>query len=492
MPKGRALQQIIYELMKMQIEFGMHRCGDSLPTIKEASTYFLASVDTVRLAYLRLKEEGYITLKTCVGATVKIQYTDEEIRQNFRQYFSCRREPLLAFSKSTGMLANFVQWFALKTATRENLDELERLSRIKDIAPIYRMSRQLQLLYSPLGNDMLLQLLWHLFLFFQGPLVSIRQNLQPINAGVSPLLDMIRAVRVKDWEALWNAGEASTEKYSKGLQTFYQKYIPQESGCEQIGFSWNVYKKTSQVCYSLCTELLIAIREGVYPVGGYLPTPQTLAMEKQVSLNTVRRTIALLNKLKATQSVNGVGTKVLSSLDSAAYCDLTDPLIQKRLLEFLQCFHILAFSCRDCAQITITSISSHSRSQWIKKLEKIKQSDNYNSLLYTNYEFISHNAPYPLICTVYTELTRQFFWGFPLWNLHGDRKQMNRYFLPYLESMIDSLARADAAGFSACLENLQIAETGYIARYLSGLGIREAEAIILPHRDDSNCNSSYN
>ena len=76
MSNGRELQQIIYELLKTQIEFGMHRCGDSLPTIKEASLYFLASVDTVRLAYLRLKEEGYITLRTCVGATVKIRFTD--------------------------------------------------------------------------------------------------------------------------------------------------------------------------------------------------------------------------------------------------------------------------------------------------------------------------------------------------------------------------------------------------------------------------------
>ncbi|MBU9726987.1 GntR family transcriptional regulator [Diplocloster modestus] len=484
MSKGRELQQIIYELLKTQIEFGMHRYGDSLPTIKDASTYFLASIDTVRLAYLRLKEEGYITLRTCVGATVKIQYTDEEIRQNFGYYFSCRKESLLVFSQSVGILANFAQWFALKIATRENLDELERLSRQKDISPIYRMSRQLQLLYSPLGNDLLLQLLWQMFLYFQAPLVSISQNLQPINAGTSPFLNMISSVRENDWESLWDAVKLSTEKYSDGLRIFYNKYIPQHSSCKQIDFSWSIYKKTSQVCYSLCMDLLLAFYEGVYPVGSYLPSPKKLAAEKQVSLNTVRRTIALLNKLGATMSVNGVGTKVLPPLNGAENCDFMDPLIQKRLLEFLQSLHILAFSCRDCAQITLDSISGRSRGQWLQKLEKIKQSDIYDNLIYTNYEFISLHAPYPAICAVYAELTRQLLWGFPLRNLHGDREQTNSYYLPYLESLIDFLARADTAGFSACLEELQIAETGYVARYLSRLGMREAAAIVLPYRGD--------
>lgn len=482
MSNGRELQQIIYELLKTQIEFGMHRCGDSLPTIKEASLYFLASVDTVRLAYLRLKEEGYITLRTCVGATVKIRFTDEEIRENYRHYFSSRRESMLVFSQSAGMLANFVQWFALKTATGENLDELEWLAIHKEISPIYRMSRQIQLLYSPLGNDLILRLFWQMFLFFQAPLVSIRQNLQPINTSDSPLLDMIRDVREKDFDALWDDGLMTAKSYSDGLLKFYEENIPEDNGCKQIGFSWSIYKKASQICYSLCMEILMAIQAGVYPVGSYLPPPQTFAREKQISLNTVRRAIALLNKFGATQSVNGVGTRVLPPLDGAVNCDFTDPIIQKRLLEFLQSLHILAFTCRDCARTTIDSLSVSLREQWLQKMERIRQSDLYDAVIYFSNEMICRHAPYPVIRTVYAELNRQLFWGFPLRNLHGDREQTNLYFLPNLELLIDALARADAAGFSACLEELLITETGFVARFLSGLGIKEAAELVLPSR----------
>ena len=58
MQREMELQQIIFHIIETQIKFGGHRYGDQLPTLREASSYFLASLDTVRLAYLRLKREG--------------------------------------------------------------------------------------------------------------------------------------------------------------------------------------------------------------------------------------------------------------------------------------------------------------------------------------------------------------------------------------------------------------------------------------------------
>lgn len=48
------LQQIIYKTLAVQIEFGVYRFEEQLPTIEEASQLFLVSTDTVRSAYLRL------------------------------------------------------------------------------------------------------------------------------------------------------------------------------------------------------------------------------------------------------------------------------------------------------------------------------------------------------------------------------------------------------------------------------------------------------
>lgn len=479
MQREMELQQIIFHIIETQIKFGGHRYGDQLPTLREASSYFLASLDTVRLAYLRLKREGYISISTCVGATVNVDYSDEEIRRHIQRYFGPRKEPLLSFAQSVGLLANRVQWYALMSATPETLDELEYLCFRQDEAPVYRMSRQLQLLYAPLGNELLLRLFWQMFLYFQGPFVSTARNgMIPGKAG-GPLSEMIRLARKKDGEALWEAGQASVLRYQAALNRFFDQNITPETVDEPVGFTWGIYKKTSQLCYSICMDLLLDIHNGVYQDGDFLPPPQQLAHEKQAGLNTVRRAIGLLNKLGAVRSLNGVGTQVLPPVDSAKNCDFEDPVIRRRLVDFLQSFHILAFSCRTCAQAALNSMSEKDILQLIQRLDQTRQSGVYENLMYVCYDTIAlHSAP--LVRTVYGEVTRQLFWGYPLREMHGDRPHANAYFLPYLDSLRDCLVRRDVNGFSLLLEKLHTDETACIIRYLSGLGIREAASIIIP------------
>lgn len=480
MQKGVELQQILYDLIETQIKFGVHRYGESLPTIKEASSYFLASVDTVRLVYVRLKQEGYISLSSGVGATVRIQYNDEEIHRHIQEYFSCRRSTLLAFAQSFKLLFGYAQWFALKNASPLTLDELERICKQVNIPPTYRMSRQLQLIYGPLGNELLIRLVWQMFLFFQGPFLSVPQNIEYFEGGKNPIQGMICLVREKNWTGLWESVETYEEQRFEALCLFFDHNIPEDASYSgRIDFTWNIYKKAHQVCYSLCMELLTGIREGYYPVGTFLPPPQELAKEKQVGVKTIRRTIQLLGKLGATESINGIGTKVLPPVDNPKNCDFSDTTIRKRLLDFLQSFHLLALSCRACAQITVESMDDVSLYRCLELLKGVRRSGLYETVVEVCFQTISLYAPYQAIRTVYNELARQLFWGGPLRNLHGDRESTNAYFGPYLESLIQFIHRADASGFSQKLEELQIAETKLIAQSLVQLGIREAADLLL-------------
>ena len=481
MQKGEELQQILYNLIEIQIKFGTLRFGESLPTIKEASSYFLASVDTVRLVYVRLKQEGYISLRTGVGATVKVRYSNEEIHRHIQEYFACRRSTLFAFAQSSKPLFGYAQWFALKNASPQTLDELELVCQQAGVPPTYRMSRQLQLIYGPLGNELFIHLIWQMFLFFQGPFLSVPQNVEYFEAGKNPIQEMILFAREKNWDGLWEAVKAYEEQRFEALRWFIDNNIPEEDGdSERIDFHWNIYKKAHQVCYSLCMELLTGIREGDYPVGSFLPSPQELARERHVGVKTIRRTNQLLGKLGATISVNGVGTRVLPPVDNPQNCDFSDATIRKRLLDFLQSFHLLAMSCRACAKITVESMNAESLDRWAGQLEGVRQSGNYETLIEVCFETISLYAPYQAVRTVYTELARQLFWGGPLRDLHGDRESTNAYFGPYLESLIQSIRRADAAGFSQKLEALQIAETKHIAEFLLQIGIQDAADLLIP------------
>ena len=479
MGNRKELKHIIHNVFKTQIEFGVYRFGEPLPTIKEAGEYFLASVDTVRLAYLRLKQENYISLSPSVGAKVIVRLSEETIQKNIQDYFACRRRAMLDLAQSALPLFGYARWLALKKAPPQVLDELEYVSQCNELPSPYRMSRYLLLIYGNLNNDLFIRLVWQVFLFMQVPFLSIPQNVRYYKKEKDPMMDMVQACRKQQWGQLWNSVLRYRENFTASLTQFYDKAIPPQPEKKQIDFSWNMYKKTSQVCYSLCEELLRAIHQGEYPVGEFLPPPARLAQEKGVSINTIRRTIDLLNKLGATRSVNGVGTKVLPPLDSAENCDLSDSTIQKRLLDFLESFHILALTCRMSARSTIESMDPFGITQWINRLAEVKREGVYENLMYACCDFISVYAPYRAVRAVYAELARHLFWGFPLRDIHGNRETTNRYFLPYLETLTECLQCLDAQTFSETLEKLQIAETKRTARYLARIGIQHAETVTI-------------
>lgn len=480
MQKEMELQQAVYQLMELQLKFGAYKFGDSLPTIKQCSSYFFISVDTVRHVYLRLKQEGFITLSTCVGATVVAEFTKEEIEENINAYFSRWRTALLDMGQSIPMLFCYAQWLSLKNSSLDVLEEIENTYLIQKNFSPYFMSRNLLLIYGALGNSMLTRLIWQVFLFYYAPFLSVPEKTGYLENLPNPVFHMMGLCRKKDWKGLWNAVEAYQESIKTNMLNFYHKNICVSHSQEPMDFTWNIHKNTSQICYSLGTKILRQVRQGIYPVETFLPSPAELASANHVSVNTVRRTLVLLNKIGAAQSVNGVGTKIVSPFTDPKNVDLTDPAIRNLLLNFAESIQILTFSAKMCARATIASMDSHSLSQWLEALDTTFRNGQFEILLYDCVEYISLYAPYQSIRNVYEKLLPQFFWGYALQNLHGDRQAINAFYLPYLNYFRDCLRSRDACGFSEKLENMLISELTDTINYLVLLGIKEAASIAVP------------
>ncbi|WP_343249027.1 GntR family transcriptional regulator [Diplocloster hominis] len=481
MDKGKELCQVVYNILVTQIEFGTYRYADHLPTIEEASRILQVSWDTVRAAYLRLKHHGYIDLTKKMGATVKVAYQEQEIRQHIQDFFLIRRNALIDLSKSIRPLFSHAQWLGFKNAPGELLDAIEQLARRRDVLPSYSMIQHLQQIYGALHNELLMRFVWHSFMFFQAPFLSISANLKYLSAESSPLPTMIECCRQQDWAALRKNVENFQELLSRSLCRFYDdtitKEVPED---QQIDFSWSSYKKTSQICYSFGMELLTGISRGDFPAGSFLPSLERLAKEKQISVSTVRRTLLLLGNIGATRSVNGIGTQVLSLDESADHCDFTQPIVRKRLMDFAESLHFLALSCRECAEITIPFLDVSSKEHWIERLMYIKRAQRYELVVYISLECISCLAPHQVIRTVYSELLQQLFWGYPTRSLHGDQVTLNVFYQPYYDSLLDSIERGDALGYAEKLEELLMYEIRFAVEQLVDLGIREAADLVLP------------
>ena len=56
--------------------------------------------------------------------------------------------------------------------------------------------------------------------------------------------------------------------------------------------------------------------------------------------------MAPLNGIGATQSVNGLGTRVLEPERIAEHCDSSEASVQKQLYSYAESVHVLTLSCR--------------------------------------------------------------------------------------------------------------------------------------------------
>ena len=477
------LQQMIYETLLTQIQFGNYRYMSSLAAAVEVSERFHVSVDTIQSAYRRLKKEGYISLSRNVGAKVIVSYDAAEVDRHIQTFFSLRRDAMLDLCNSMHPLLGRVQWFSMKHASPQTLENIERLIQENERPP-YMMWQYFEQKYAALNNAILTRLARQVFLFFQAPLFSAVGLETHLVRGSEWVKDTLELSRRQDWPALKRSFEAYQEQLSAALHDFYRERITLPAPEEQLSFRWSAYKKPGQLCYSLAMELLTAISRGVYPSGSLMPTMEQISVEKGISISTVRRTMGLLCSIGAVKSSRPYGMRVLPLLQSVGNCDFTNPAVRQGLLHMLESLQIAALSCREVAELTLKSLDAAALQGWKQRLRALRESPRYDILPNAALELVRDSVPFQAIRVVYTELMQQFFWGYPLRGMKGDRAAANEALKPYLNGMIACLENADIPGFCGRLEELMLFGLRDSKIRMLQLGIREANAILIPENDE--------
>lgn len=470
------LQEIIYSVLKSQIQFGVYLAGERLPTMEDACHFFGVSIRTIRNAYLKLQQEGFITISKKTGVKVKVQYREEEIEYHIQEFFISRKDALIDLSQSIRPLLSGVQWLSYQNAAPELLNEIEQFTRGTEIPRPYKLVLKLQLIYGSLNNRLLMRLVLQIYMFFLAPFLSVPKTLNGLEPQHSPLPKIFDLCQKQNWSQLRIAIETFEEQISSSLYQFYEERIHTPVPEVQESFQWSGYQKASQRCYSLSMEILIGISWGRYPAGSRLPSVSKLAEEKNVSVITIRRTLSLLNSIGVTDTVNGVGTYILPLKEVSSHCDFTSPAVRKRLVDFVQSLQILTLSCKQVAEITFSSGNGSAIEQCIERLAMLQHRQRCELTAYSILELITHLAPLSAVRTVYTALFHQLLWGYPIRNMRADQESLNSYHLPHLTFFLDCLKKTDIERFSKGLEKLLLSELDFSVERLVSLGITEASS----------------
>lgn len=471
--------QIVYDVFKTQIQFGAYRAGNSLPTLEQSADYYLVSLDTIRSAYLKLQQEGYVKMSTNVGAMVIKDYDAKEIEQHVQQFFSLRKRALIDLSKSLGPLFRYAQWIGLKNIPAETYSKIQLLKTNQELPPLVAF-KHVMAAYTSLGNHLLLRLLWQTFMFFGAPFFSVPENPWCVFAVTEYAPQTLDLCLKKDWESLRTSVNDALDSLDRTLNQFYEDRITALSTQPEISFTWSSYKKASQIRYSLAMDLLISISRGQYPANTLLPSQDKLAREKGVSVSTIRRALVLLNGIGATQSLPRVGIKVLPFHETASHCDFTKPEIRRRLMDMAQSLQIVALSCKAVSEITIASLDADKIQKCIDRLSHVKNRHRYELITFVVMELSVQSSPYQAIRTIYGELLRQLFWGYALRSIWKENHDEVSFYLSSLDTLIHSLEKAEIERFSDTFEAFIVHEFHFVIRILSQLGIQEAENLLIP------------
>ena len=469
---------MVYRVLKTQIQFGFYQSGDVLPSIENAASDFLVSVDTMRAAYLMLRREGFVTSSTNIGTTVVKDYGKQEIEQNIQTFYAQRKNALIDLSRSLRPLLGHAQWVGFQNVPADTYSSCHPIGSGSPLSEI-TMFRHVVQAYTALGNNLLLRLVWQTFMFCEVPFFIMPDNPWRAFAHKEFASCSLDCCKEQDWDSLRELVFASQDSLSLALRRFYDEKITMPWPEQEIPFQWTPYDKASQICYSLAMDLLISISKGRYPAGTLLPSLSRLSHEKQVSMNTVRRAVSLLNGIGAARSVKRIGTRVLPLPETARNCDFTNPMVRKRLLDMAQSLQFLTLSCRDIAEDTIRVLDGDGLQMYRNRLSSLKDRQCHELISYTALDLLADSAPYQAVRMVYRELLQTLFWGYSLRNIWKNDTSRLTYYLSCFEEFDRFLAEKDAVRFSGKLEELMVHEFHFTIQTLISLGIHEAAGLLV-------------
>lgn len=408
-----SMTDIIYDYFTSRIRSGYFIKGEQLPSILNIRRQFGVSALTVRSALLQMKENGYIETAERLPATVIFQ-PDEQSKQDYIRYFLSHLEGMEDICHSSEIIFDPIIRQYFQRQDRASIKRMRAKLRKAD----FRTAKPVIMFYAeamrPLNNSLIINLHWEMVRYLSTPYLDGPINFEEANSRaakhIERILDFIESEQI---ELAAEEAELFNEKVTCQFLKRLRSSFSTNKEVEPVPFRWHIYREHPQLCYTLAADIMSKIDKQIYKQGGFLPSCKALSVAYDVSFITARRTVSLLNDMRITETLNGVGARVISGSNMASP-DFSQPQIRKSLLLFLQAMQISALTCKNVSLHTLSTLNSDS----LKSLKQELQTCLENETTYLTggicLHFVGENSPSPFIREVYDQLYRLMLWGHSL------------------------------------------------------------------------------
>lgn len=455
-----SMTEIIHDYFTSRILSGYYVYGERLPSISYICRQFQVSALTVRMAFSKMKEQNFI--ETSERKTAVVVYPPvKQSKQQYIGYFLSRKDGMEDIARFAKIIFQPINSIYFQEYSDDSVKRIRsQLRKTKGHA-----AKQITHFYAEIAqqfhNPLILNLYWEIVRYLRIPYPR-----QP--AGFDDA-DQQAAAHFDRLLNLFKHGQ--NDKAAEEAQKFHENLVKEFLGqlsrisaknrpVNQVPFHWHIYRKRPQFCYTLAAEILNNIDNKIYKQDEFLPSCQTLAEEYGVSLITMRRTLDLLGKMRATETLNGVGTRVVSKRNMEAP-DFSIPQIQTNLILFFQALHMCSLICRNTAVYTFEALGAADFEVLYSRIQKCIDGDTLYLLDETCLQFIAEYSPSAMIRETYHQLYRLLLWGHAL-HVFFQRLENSNFYTEYavrlqnalrlhnIEELADALSEHLVNGVQVC------------------------------------------
>ncbi len=414
MPKNdNSQEQTIYRTLAGKIQMGFYD-QERFPSAKAIADQFQVSYCPAQRALKMLENNGLV--KLCRGrATVVLAKPYENYLKTdiFRQ----RAEALLDLCASLKLISPAICFHSI----RHMEIDFSMSSRFQGELPsngIRDLYQKFEQSLHALGSRTALNLYYDIGAFAESAFVDILFN----QYGKAGAISFFQEIKKEYLTYIQQYTEKTSNRSMRPLELLCQRFFEKieaylhvfESTSNNLSpetFSWEPHKGRTRYCDVIAIDLVCKINQNVYPVSTLLPNGSILANIYHVSEITIRRTMALLNKLGVAKTVNGVGTRVISKGDSTIPRKLKELTLDDNMRTFLEALQLLAIIGGPVMRYTFPHIHQSFFKEIIHAASQSGEKRAMVDVVSAGLQAVVNCCPLAAIREIYSKITLQLLNG---------------------------------------------------------------------------------
>lgn len=408
---------LVFDYYEARITMGIYKYGDKLPAMPRIGQSFRMAPRTVKAAFERLEEKGYIEITHRKPSKVIYQADSGQLRKNAAMYFVPRIEGIVDFCLAGKMLVEPVWEYAYGRLDKEACSEIKKML-IQDGQLKLSLSTRLHIyVFYTLQNKLIMNFYWELlryirFPYLAGSDIHLSRDRELLLGAVEKEIAYMNREFASDFE---NGIERLISFCSEAEKEYH---LEKE---EKIPFRWSVYRQRPQLCYTLVSRIIIDIIKGIYPPGTKLPAAREMSKQLGAAYRTLRRALSIMGSLGLIRSSQGKVSEVCAEIEEI---DFTRPEVKEGFRLYRESLQYMALTISRVFLFTVQNVGMKEKEFLKKEFVRIsKQREEYRCFRLLM-DFIAANSPSAAVRECYGRLSEFLTWGYPFFLYRAGRQRL--------------------------------------------------------------------